>query len=300
MLFITFVKKSMIKSMTGFGKATVETAQRIVTIEIRVLNSKQLDLNVRLPAFYREREHELRSSIGSLIQRGKTDCFINYESVGQAGSYSINQDMAEAYFSQLRDLSVKLGVNEPSDYLQIIMRLPEVMHTASNEVPDEEWIKVINGVNEAALAVDAFRIQEGAVLERDFKSRVAKILDLLKEVEVYEGLREQNIREKLRRELSQLSELRIDENRLEQELIYYLEKIDITEEKVRLRKHCDYFFSVLKEQDNQGRKLGFVAQEMGREINTLGSKANQADMQQLVVMMKDELEKIKEQLLNIL
>lgn len=300
MLFITFVKKSMIKSMTGFGKATVETAQRIVTIEIRVLNSKQLDLNVRLPAFYREREHELRSSIGSLIQRGKTDCFINYESVGQAGSYSINQDMAEAYFSQLRDLSVKLGVNEPSDYLQIIMRLPEVMHTASNEVPDEEWIKVINGVNEAALAVDAFRIQEGAVLERDFKSRVAKILDLLKEVEVYEGLREQNIREKLRRELSQLSELRIDENRLEQELIYYLEKIDITEEKVRLRKHCDYFFSVLKEQDNQGRKLGFVAQEMGREINTLGSKANQADMQQMVVMMKDELEKIKEQLLNIL
>ncbi len=300
MLFITFVKKSMIKSMTGFGKATVETAQRIVTIEIRVLNSKQLDLNVRLPAFYREREHELRSSIGSLIQRGKTDCFINYESVGQAGSYSINQDMAEAYYSQLRDLSVKLGVNEPSDYLQIIMRLPEVMHTASNEVPDEEWIKVINGVNEAALAVDAFRIQEGAVLERDFKSRVAKILDLLKEVEVYEGLREQNIREKLRRELSQLSELRIDENRLEQELIYYLEKIDITEEKVRLRKHCDYFFSVLKEQDNQGRKLGFVAQEMGREINTLGSKANQADMQQMVVMMKDELEKIKEQLLNIL
>ncbi len=290
----------MIKSMTGFGKATVETAQRIVTIEIRVLNSKQLDLNVRLPAFYREREHELRSSIGSLIQRGKTDCFINYESVGQAGSYSINQDMAEAYYSQLRDLSVKLGVNEPSDYLQIIMRLPEVMHTASNEVPDEEWIKVINGVNEAALAVDAFRIQEGAVLERDFKTRVTKILDLLKEVEVYEGLREQNIREKLRRELSQLTELRIDENRLEQELIYYLEKIDITEEKVRLRKHCDYFFNVLKEQDNQGRKLGFVAQEMGREINTLGSKANQADMQQLVVMMKDELEKIKEQLLNIL
>ncbi|MCE1168716.1 MAG: YicC family protein [Sphingobacteriia bacterium] len=290
----------MIKSMTGFGKATVETAQRIVTIEIRVLNSKQLDLNVRLPAFYREREHELRSSIGSLIQRGKTDCFINYESVGQAGSYSINQDMAEAYYSQLRDLSVKLGVNEPSDYLQIIMRLPEVMHTASNEVPDEEWIKVINGVSEAALAVDAFRIQEGAVLERDFKTRVTKILDLLKEVEVYEGLREQNIREKLRRELSQLTELRIDENRLEQELIYYLEKIDITEEKVRLRKHCDYFFNVLKEQDNQGRKLGFVAQEMGREINTLGSKANQADMQQLVVMMKDELEKIKEQLLNIL
>lgn len=290
----------MIKSMTGFGKATVETAQRIVTIEIRVLNSKQLDLNVRLPAFYREREHELRSSIGSLIQRGKTDCFINYESVGQAGSYSINQDMAEAYYSQLRDLSVKLGVNEPSDYLQIIMRLPEVMHTASNEVPDEEWIKVINGVNEAALAVDAFRIQEGAVLERDFKTRVTKILDLLKEVEVYEGLREQNIREKLRRELSQLTELRIDENRLEQELIYYLEKIDITEEKVRLRKHCDYFFNVLKEKDNQGRKLGFVAQEMGREINTLGSKANQADMQQLVVMMKDELEKIKEQLLNIL
>lgn len=290
----------MIKSMTGFGKATIETAQRIVTIEIRVLNSKQLDLNVRLPAFYREREHELRSSIGSLIQRGKTDCFINYESVGQAGSYSINQDMAEAYYSQLRDLSVKLGVNEPSDYLQIIMRLPEVMHTASNEVPDEEWIKVINGVNEAALAVDAFRIQEGAVLERDFKTRVTKILDLLKEVEVYEGLREQNIREKLRRELSQLTELRIDENRLEQELIYYLEKIDITEEKVRLRKHCDYFFNVLKEQDNQGRKLGFVAQEMGREINTLGSKANQADMQQLVVMMKDELEKIKEQLLNIL
>ncbi len=290
----------MIKSMTGFGKATVETAQRIVTIEIRVLNSKQLDLNVRLPAFYREREHELRSSIGSLIQRGKTDCFINYESVGQAGSYSINQDMAEAYYSQLRDLSVKLGVNEPSDYLQIIMRLPEVMHTASNEVPDEEWIKVINGVSEAALAVDAFRIQEGAVLERDFKTRVTKILDLLKEVEVYEGLREQNIREKLRRELSQLTELRIDENRLEQELIYYLEKIDITEEKVRLRKHCDYFFNVLKEKDNQGRKLGFVAQEMGREINTLGSKANQADMQQLVVMMKDELEKIKEQLLNIL
>lgn len=290
----------MIKSMTGFGKATVETAQRIVTIEIRVLNSKQLDLNVRLPAFYREREHELRSSIGSLIQRGKTDCFINYESVGQAGSYSINQDMAEAYYSQLRDLSVKLGVNEPSDYLQIIMRLPEVMHTASNEVPDEEWIKVVNGVSEAALAVDAFRIQEGAVLERDFKTRVTKILDLLKEVEVYEGLREQNIREKLRRELSQLTELRIDENRLEQELIYYLEKIDITEEKVRLRKHCDYFFNVLKEQDNQGRKLGFVAQEMGREINTLGSKANQADMQQLVVMMKDELEKIKEQLLNIL
>jgi uncharacterized protein (TIGR00255 family) len=290
----------MIKSMTGFGKATVETAQRIVTIEIRVLNSKQLDLNVRLPAFYREREHELRSSMGSLIQRGKADCFINYESVGQVGSYSINQDVAEIYYKQLKELSSKLGVNEPSDYLAIIMRLPEVMHTSSNEVPEEEWNKVLAGVSEAAMAVDAFRIQEGAVLEQDFKNRVTKILELLKEVEVFEGLREQTIREKLRRELSQLTEMRIDENRLEQELIYYLEKIDITEEKVRLRKHCDYFFNVLKEQDNQGRKLGFVAQEMGREINTLGSKANQADMQQLVVMMKDELEKIKEQLLNIL
>lgn len=290
----------MIKSMTGFGKANVETAQRIVTIEIRVLNSKQLDLNVRLPAFYREREHELRSSMGSLIQRGKADCFINYESVGQVGSYSINQDVAEIYYKQLKELSSKLGVNEPSDYLAIIMRLPEVMHTSSNEVPEEEWNKVLAGVSEAAMAVDAFRIQEGAVLEQDFKNRVTKILELLKEVEVFEGLREQTIREKLRRELSQLTEMRIDENRLEQELIYYLEKIDITEEKVRLRKHCDYFFNVLKEQDNQGRKLGFVAQEMGREINTLGSKANQADMQQLVVMMKDELEKIKEQLLNIL
>lgn len=290
----------MIKSMTGFGKATVETAQRIVTIEIRVLNSKQLDLNVRLPAFYREREHELRSSMGSLIQRGKADCFINYESVGQVGSYSINQDVAEIYYKQLKELSSKLGVNEPSDYLAIIMRLPEVMHTSSNEVPEEEWNKVLAGVSEAAMAVDAFRIQEGAVLEQDFKNRVTKILELLKEVEVFEGLREQTIREKLKRELSQLTEMRIDENRLEQELIYYLEKIDITEEKVRLRKHCDYFFNVLKEQDNQGRKLGFVAQEMGREINTLGSKANQADMQQLVVMMKDELEKIKEQLLNIL
>ncbi len=290
----------MIKSMTGFGKAMVQLPERNISVEVRVLNSKQLDLNVRFPSIYREKEHEIRAIAGQIIQRGKVDIFINIENTGLAASHSINHDLATGYFQELKKLAGTLGIQEPSDYLSLLVRMPDVVKSSSEEVTDIEWNALISAVREALGKVDSFRSNEGEILAVDLRKRIGNIAALFASIEPFEQGRMEQVRERIRRDLLSVAELKIDENRFEQELIYYLEKIDVTEEKVRLTKHLGYFTDTLGNDESAGRKLGFVAQEIGREINTIGSKANDAGMQQLVVAMKDELEKIKEQVLNIL
>lgn len=286
--------------MTGFGKAMVQLPERNISVEVRVLNSKQLDLNVRYPSMYREKEHEIRALAGQMVQRGKTDIFINTEDTGLAASHSINHDLAAGYYSELQKLATRLGIAEPADYLSLLVRMPDVVKSSSEEIADHEWTALMEAVKDAFEKVDAFRVNEGAVLAADLKKRVENIAVHFAALEPYEQGRIDQVRDRIRRDLLSVADLKIDDNRFEQELIYYLEKIDVTEEKVRLTKHINYFLDTLNSDESAGRKLGFVAQEMGREINTLGSKANDANMQQLVVEMKDELEKIKEQVLNIL
>lgn len=290
----------MIKSMTGFGKAMVQLPERNISVEVRILNSKQLDLNVRYPSMYREKEHEIRALAGQIVQRGKTDIFINTEDTGLAASHSINHELAAGYHGELKKLAERLGVSEPADFISLLVRMPDVVKSSSEEISDREKVALMQAVKEALLKADEFRRNEGLVLATDLKNRVQKIDTLFAALEPFEQSRMDQVRDRIRRDLLSVNELKIDENRFEQELIYYLEKIDVNEEKVRLTKHISYFIDTLSNDESAGRKLGFVAQEMGREINTIGSKANDASMQQLVVEMKDELEKIKEQVLNIL
>lgn len=290
----------MIKSMTGFGKAMVQLPERNISVEVRVLNSKQLDLNVRYPSMYREKEHEIRALAGQVVQRGKTDIFINTEDTGLAAAHSINHSLATGYFTELKKLAANLGIAEPTDYLSLLVKMPDVVKSSSEEITALEWAALISAVKEALEKVDLFRENEGQILAVDLRKRVGRIATLFAAIEPFEQSRMDQVRERIRRDLQLVKDMKIDENRFEQELIYYLEKMDVTEEKVRLTKHIDYFLDTLGNDEAAGRKLGFVAQEMGREINTLGSKANDASMQQLVVEMKDELEKIKEQVLNIL
>lgn len=286
--------------MTGFGKAMVQLPERNISVEVRVLNSKQLDLNVRYPSMYREKEHEIRALAGQVVQRGKTDIFINTEDTGLAASHSINHSLATGYFNELKKLAGNLGIAEPADYLSLLVRMPDVVKSSSEEITALEWAALISAVKEALEKVDLFRENEGQILAVDLRKRVERIATLFASLEPFEQSRMDQVRERIRRDLQLVKDMKIDENRFEQELIYYLEKMDVTEEKVRLTKHINYFLDTLGNDEAAGRKLGFVAQEMGREINTLGSKANDASMQQLVVEMKDELEKIKEQVLNIL
>lgn len=290
----------MIKSMTGYGKSIVEMPGRKLTIEVKTLNSKQLDLNVRLPYFYREKELEIRALASKLVERGKTDININYESTGEINGSVINQALALQYYNELKEFT-KITGEKSIDYPAIIMRMPDVLKTAVSEISEAEFIAVIQGVEQSLSLADEFRISEGMVLKTDIDMRIELILKYLSDIEPLEKLRIPAIQEKLRKNLNELNEhIQYDPNRFEQELIFWLEKLDITEEKVRLRKHCDYFTEVINNEHSQGKKLGFIAQEIGREINTIGSKANDSQMQQIVVSMKDELEKIKEQLLNIL
>lgn len=290
----------MIRSMTGFGRAESVLPDKKITIEIKSLNSKQADISVRTPALYREKEVEIRQLIASRLERGKIDISINREQLMEEPASEINKPLVTSYFNQLKELSGTLGIDSGEVLLTAILRMPETVRTTRNELSEEEWAVIIDTINRALEELDRFRIREGKALEEDLVLRTKLILDKLEAVEAFEEERMSRIRERIGNSLATfMDKENIDANRFEQELIYYIEKIDITEEKVRLKHHCTYFLNTLEE-DSPGKKLGFISQEMGREINTLGSKANQADIQKLVVEMKDELEKIKEQVLNLL
>ncbi len=292
---------AMIKSMTGYGKSVIAMQHQKLMVEIRTLNSKQLDINLRIPQRFREKEIELRTFLRERLQRGKIDFSISGEQSEKAGGPVLNKTLAHHYFTQLKEFAGEIGREDKEDYLAIITRLPDVFTVAEETVDKNEWGVLLQAVADAIDKVSQFRSHEGGVLEKDFRQRIAIILQLLGGVDKYELPRIDRVRERIVKSLNEnLPDMQYDKNRLEQELIYYLEKLDITEEKIRLKKHCDYFLEVLGSEETVGRKLAFVLQEIGREINTLGSKANDADMQKIVVLMKDELEKIKEQMLNIL
>ncbi len=290
----------MIKSMTGFGKATGEWKNKKVTVEIRSLNSKQMDLNMKMPSLYRSKELDLRSYITKQTERGRMDVSIYVENGMDENAAVINKTLVETYIKQLKEIAEKTD-SDTEDFLAIAMRMPDVFKQEREELEEEEWAYVMSRVDDAITAFNQFRIDEGNVLMKDFVDRINTIVDLLKEIEVLEQARSQQIRDRIKKNVYELIPAEaIDKNRFEQELIYYIEKLDITEEKVRLRSHCDYFLEALKSPNAEGRKLGFISQEIGREINTIGSKANDAAIQKFVVQMKDELEKIKEQSLNVL
>jgi len=291
----------MLHSMTGYGKAVLELSAKKISIEIKSLNSKQTDLNVRIPYVYNEKELALRSLLSKRLERGKIAFYMTSESVGEHSSYSINKDLAAHYFQELSEVAKTVNTNTEG-LLNSVTRLPDVVKQANESVDDNEWKEILGAVEIALNKMEEFRLQEGASLEEDFRLRIANILSLLEQVAPFEESRIERVKNKLKQELVKaVDEGKIDRNRFEQELIFYIEKFDITEEKVRLKKHCDYFIETLDgKQKSKGKKLGFILQEIGREINTLGSKSNESNMQQIVVQMKDELEKIKEQALNIL
>jgi len=285
----------MILSMTGYGKAVVELPQKKVTVEIKTLNSKSLDLNVRVPTFYREKELQIRGKLSRHLVRGKIDFSIFIESTGSEVMTSINKDVVNNYIDQLR----AIAVTSPESLLEIAMRLPDTLKTEREQLDESHWVEIDKTIDEALEKVTQFRFDEGKVLWQDFTDRIKAIQRLSDEVIGLDKERIQQVRERLEKSISDLKQT-VDENRFEQELMYYLEKLDITEEKVRLNNHLEYFLQELNSNDSNGKKLGFISQEIGREINTTGSKSNFAPMQKVVVQMKDELEKIKEQLLNVL
>ena len=287
--------------MTGFGKAVCELETKKITIEIKSLNSKQLDVYSRIPGFYKEKEIEIRNVISKKIIRGKIDFGMYAEITGVENGSIINTELVKAYFKQLSEISESLGVDDKNELLSIIMRMPDVLKTERSELDEEEWKIVRKSIDKAIDDLIEFRKQEGIALKKDIIHRINNIINLLSEIEPFEKQRLNHTKERLRNNLKELaSGEEIDENRFEQELIFYLEKLDITEEKVRLTNHCEYFLKTIESSEPLGKKLGFISQEIGREINTLGSKANDSEMQKLVILMKDELEKIKEQLLNVL
>ena len=286
--------------MTGFGKGEAVCNDKKFRVELRSVNSKQLDLNIKIPGKYRAAEADVRAILTRELQRGKVDCFISFESSVTETPAHINREAFAAYTKELREVCAMNAVVADSEYLlSTILRMPDVITSEEQEVSDDELKAIINAAEEAAAQLNAFRIQEGAILIADLLKRIDLIEQYRHEVEPYETARVEVIKNRIRENIEKLA-IEVDNNRLEQEMIFYIEKLDITEEKVRLDNHCSYFREVAAEEDAPGRKLGFIAQELGREINTMGSKSNEANMQRLVVKMKDELEKIKEQVLNIL
>jgi len=291
----------MIRSMTGYGKAMLETPQRKITVEIKSLNGKQADINTRLPWICKEKELDIRNMIMRRLERGKIDISISFDTMDGEAAPVINRNNVKSYFSQLKEISNELGVNDDAGLLAVVMRLPDTLRTEKPEMSDEEWARFAGLTEEALTMADLYRLEEGKAMEKDLSKSVASIVGYLDNLGAVEGDRISRMREKLMATLNEaVGSENVDKNRFEQELIFYLEKLDINEEKVRLRKHCDYFEETMKSDGNHGKMLNFISQEMGREINTIGSKANDAAMQKLVVMMKDELEKIKELTLNIL
>ncbi|MCK9269268.1 MAG: YicC/YloC family endoribonuclease [Bacteroidales bacterium] len=292
----------MIKSMTGYGRAESGDGERKYTIEIKTINSKQFDLQMRMPSLFKEKELELRTFLLQRLERGKVELTIQVDASQTAENFTINKALAHRYFEEIRQLQRELNLDEKQNFVDVILRLPEVVQPAPEVLADDTWHVVRAAVDEAAEHCDQSRQNEGRLLQADFELRIGLIQDYLQKIEPFEIARIERIREKLRKDLEKYFETQnIDQNRFEQEIIYYLEKIDITEEKVRLKQHCNYFMQTVKENNTSGgKKLNFISQEVGREINTIGSKASDYEMQRLVVQMKDELEKIKEQLFNIL
>ena len=291
----------MIQSMTGYGKAVVAFKEKKIHVEIKSLNSKQLDLNTRIAPLYREKEMEMRQMVAEALIRGKVDMSVWVEKDTSVDPTPINAQLVENYYQQIKAIADKTGIPAPEDWFYTLLRMPDVMtKTDVEELDDEEWKVVKGGVAEALKNLVDFRTQEGAALQKKFTEKIDNIAKLMGEIEPYEKGRVQKIKARIVDGLQQIPTADYDKNRLEQELIYYIEKLDISEEKQRLANHLKYFRDTMNEPAGQGKKLGFIAQEMGREINTTGSKSNQAEMQNIVVKMKDELEQIKEQVLNAL
>ncbi len=287
----------MILSMTGFGKAEINTQNKKLTIEIKSLNSKQIDMNVRIPSAYRQKELSIRKTVAQSLNRGKIDIALFVEQTHSELSASINSEVVKAYYSDLKGIAKEL--DNTDDIMSSIMRLPDVLKSKKEEIDESEWTQIESLLSQAIDAITNYRADEGRILAEDFALRIENIRTSLNEIAAYEKSRIEKIKGSIREKIDEIK-VSADENRFEQELIYYIEKLDITEEITRLNLHLNYFIEVMQSANSQGKKLGFICQEIGREINTIGSKSNDATMQQEVVKMKDELEKIKEQILNVL
>jgi uncharacterized protein (TIGR00255 family) len=285
----------MIQSMTGYGKTILQLSAKKITVELKSLNSKNLDLNVRMPSYYREKELSVRKKLASALVRGKVDFFIYIENNGGEGASKINEAVVKGYMSQLKTIADSNEV----ELLKMAVKLPDSLKTEREELDEEEWLQIDLAIDTTIKKLNQYRADEGKAMHTDFVLRISMIEKLLEKIIEIDPKRIEHVKEKIKKSIAEL-ETKIDENRFEQELIYYIEKLDITEEKVRLKNHLDYFKKELEEQVSNGKKLGFISQEIGREVNTIGSKSNFADMQKLVVQMKDELEKVKEQNLNVL
>jgi uncharacterized protein (TIGR00255 family) len=295
-LWVTLIKGFlMIQSMTGYGKSVLQLPTKKISIELKSLNSKSLDLNARMPSMYRAKELDIRKLIARQLVRGKVDFSLYVEVTGEDTSSKINKTVVNQYIKQLKDVVD----GDATELLKMAIRLPDAITTERDEIDEDEWATIAKDINTAIENIMIYRKDEGAILKKDFEDRITILRDLLNQVIAMDPERIDGVRARLDKGIADIKE-KVDENRFEQELVYYIEKFDITEEKVRLDNHLDYFTSSLNSEDSNGKKLGFISQEIGREINTIGSKSNYAPMQKLVVQMKDELEKIKEQLLNVL
>lgn len=290
----------MTHSMTGYGKAVAELPNKKITIEIKSLNSKQFDLYARIPSVYRVKELELRNSLSRILERGKIDLTMNVEVFSKDVSTRIDHNVLNQYRQEIEQFALNNNIPAPADWFSVLLRLPDVMKQDIEELDDDEWEIIERALDNAVNEVISFRKQEGVMLKNVLTEKIGNIRVLLLEIEQFEGERIEKVKERIYEGLNHLEGFEFDKNRFEQEIIYYLEKLDINEEKNRLSHHLDYFDEILNAERSQGKKLGFIAQEIGREINTLGSKSNQSNMQRIVVQMKDELEQIKEQILNIL
>jgi len=291
----------MIQSMTGFGKATCEYGNKKIVVEVKSLNSKQMDVSTRISGLYREKDIEIRNELSQKLERGKIDLSLYVDNAGKESVSQINQSVVESYYQQIKALSENLGIDVPANWFDVLLRLPDTMKTETVELDVNEWVEIKKTIAEAIEQLTIFRIQEGKSLEAVFTAKIKHIGQLLDQVAPFEAERVERIKTRLDENLQALSDkIDYDKNRLEQELIFYIEKLDVNEEKVRLRNHLDYFTETMQHEKSPGKKLGFIAQEIGREVNTLGSKANHSEMQKIVVLMKDDLEQIKEQVLNVL
>ena len=286
--------------MTGYGKAVAELPNKRITVEIRSLNSKQFDLSARIPSIYREKELILRNMLSRRLERGKVDLTMNVDLLNRDVSSKIDPIILQQYHRELSSLATEMGIATPADWFPVLLRLPDVMRQENETLSEEEWNSIEVAISEALEELIRFRQQEGEMLQQVLSGKIEAIRSLLAAVEPFEAERTEKIKSRLYESLSSLEGIEVDKNRLEQEMIYYLEKLDVNEEKTRLAHHLDYFTETLRDNSSQGKKLGFIAQEIGREINTLGSKSNQSNKQRIVVQMKDELEQIKEQILNVL
>jgi uncharacterized protein (TIGR00255 family) len=286
--------------MTGYGSSCAETPEKKVTVELRSLNSKQSDINTRMPWQYKEKEIEIRARISQGLVRGKADLVIFVDSNDDENLPKLNKTAIKSYYNQLIDVAGELYIENRKELLSIIMKLPETLKSEKQTLSDKEWDQLKSLLDNALLELDRYRLEEGRSIEKDLRERIRNIETSLDDIGRFEEGRISRIKDRISSSLRQLENENTDENRFEQEILYYLEKLDLNEEKVRLKKHCDYFIETIENEEINGKKLGFISQEIGREINTLGSKANDASIQRIVVMMKDELEKIKEQVLNVL